>query len=43
MNNNMKTLVYKSPEIYVEHMMMEQLLCESFAGGLEDTVDESIY
>lgn len=43
MNKNMKTLVYKSPEIDVEDTMPEQMLCDSFVGGLEDTVDEPIY
>lgn len=40
----MKKKNYKTPELRVEDMMPEQMLCDSFTGGgLEDTIDEPIY
>lgn len=35
---------YKAPEVQVENLLPEQMLCDSFVGsGLEDTVDDPIY
>lgn len=38
----MNGLFYKAPDICVEDMWQEQMLCDSLMGGLEDTIDDPI-
>ncbi len=35
--------VYCSPDTQVEYLWPEEMLCDSFTGGLEDTTEELIY
>lgn len=41
--NSMDKLFYVLPDMAIEDCLSDQMLCDSFVGGLEDTIDDPIY